>query len=114
MTGEKLTLLNTSILTEFGTYVYAGLTTEAARALVREYLERGLAVESAVGHEATAELLSLLLDHPVAVNRVEFRQRAGDVALVFKLRARPPEGAVLGRGELEAIGYDLGLLTRSE
>ena len=114
MTRGKLTLLSTSILTEFGTYVYTGLTTEAARALVREYLERGFAVESAVGHAATAELLSLLLDHPVAVNRVEFRHAAGDVALVFKLRARPPEGTVLGRVELEAIGYDFGLLTRSE
>jgi hypothetical protein len=114
MGAGKLTLLNTSILTEYGTYVYAPLDTGAARALVREYLDDGLPVESAVGHEATAELLSLLLDHPVVVNRVVFRQAAGEVALVFKLRDRPPEGVVLGRGELEAIGYDFGLLTRSE
>jgi len=33
--------------------------------------------------------------------------------LVFKLKGRVPEGKVLSREELEAIGYEFGLLTRT-
>ena len=54
----------------------------------------------------------MLLEFPVVVNRSEFRQTAETVALVFKLKGRPPEGKVLSRGELEAMGYEFGLLTR--
>lgn len=114
MNGRKLTLLNGGILTEYGTYTYAPLSTEEARALVRKHLAGGGAVESAVGHEATAELLSYLLDITVPANRIEYRQAPGDTALVFKLCARPPEGKALTREEVEAVGYELGLLTREE
>lgn len=110
--SAKLTLLNTSILTSFGTYVYEPLTLEAARALLRRFQQEGKTIESAIGHQTTAELLSGLLDYPVAVNRIEFMQTVETVALVFKLKGRPPEGKVLSRKELEEIGYEFGLLRR--
>ncbi len=112
MRRKRLTLLNTSILTAYGTYRYEPLSMEQARALVREYRASGLPIESAIGHQSTAELLSALLEFSVAVNRSEFKQTCDDVALVFKLRNRVPEGAILGREELEKVGYEFGLLTR--
>jgi hypothetical protein len=113
MKETKLTLLNTSILTSFGTYSYKRLTLEEARELVREFQRPGKAIRSAIGHQSTADLLTALLGFPVAANRTEFKQTLDDAALVFKLKSRPPEGKVLGREELEEIGYEFGLLTRS-
>src|SRR5437588_12958303 len=114
MLATKLALLNTSILTCFGTYVYQPLTPEEARALVRSFQQEGKPIQSAIGHQTTAELLSSLLEFPVAVNRVDFRQTVETIALVFKLKGRPPEGKVLSRKELEEMGYEFGLLQRVE
>ncbi len=52
-----------------------------------------------------------LLGVPVPVNRIQYEQTTGDLAVVFKLRGRPPEGKILTAEEIEAIGYDFGLLT---
>ena len=112
MNETKLTLLNTSILTNFGTYIYQPLTLEEARALVGEFQQSRKQIQSAIGHQATAELLSSLLAINVAVNRIEYLQAVGDVALVFKLKVRPPEGKVLSREEVEKMGYEFGLLRR--
>jgi hypothetical protein len=112
MNETKLTLLNTSILTSFGTYIYEPLTLEEARALVSEFQREEKTIQSAIGHQATAELLSGLLDYTVAINRMEFKQTVETAALVFKLKERPPEGKILSREELEEIGYEFGLLTR--
>lgn len=112
MNATKLTLLNTSILTSFGTYLYEPLTLEEARALIREFQQEGKAIQSAIGHQATAELLSGLLEYPVAVNRMDFKQTVETAGLVFKLKGRPPEGKILSREELEEMGYEFGLLQR--
>lgn len=113
MSQKNLLLLNTSILTSFGTYTYEPLTIEEARALVSEFQRKGKPIQSAIGHQATAELLSSLLDYTVAVNRMDFKQTVKTAALVFKLKGRPPEGKVLSREELEEMGYEFGLLTRT-
>ncbi len=112
MDKTKLTLLNTSILTCFGTYKYEPLTLEEARALVYEFQREGKSIQSAIGHQTTADLLSTLLGIAVSVNRVEYWQTVRDAALIFKLKGRPPEGRVLSREELEEVGYEFGLLTR--
>lgn len=111
-TFERLTLLNTSILTAFGSYRYEQTSLEQAQNLLAEFQRVQKPIQSAVGHQATAELLSVLLDYPVEMNRMEFKQSVGDVGLVFKLNGRVPEGVILSLGEIEAMGYEFGLLTR--
>ncbi len=64
---------------------------------------------SAVGHGATATALSTLLGVAVPENRVSVRLAKGDRAIHVVLRQRLPEGKVLTRTELDAIGYDLAL-----
>jgi hypothetical protein len=112
MSKTRLTLLNTSILSGYGTYVYKPISLDEARELAREFQRQGKTVQSAVGHESTADLLSTLLGFTVPVNRMEFKQSLDDIALVFKLNKRPPEGRILTRDEIEEIGYEFGLLSR--
>jgi len=112
MPTEKLALLNTSILTAFGTYRYEPISLDEAKLLIRKYNQSDKKIESAIGHQPTAELLEALLDVPIPKNRIEFHQTLDDLALVFKLKRRPPEGTVLTRDEMEEIGYEFGLLTR--
>jgi hypothetical protein len=102
MNGTKLVLLNTSILTSYGTFSYTRLSLEEARSLVREFQQAGKTIESAIGHESTADLLTMLLEFPVEVNRMDFKQRIDDTGLVFKLKGRAPEGRILGLLERRA------------
>jgi hypothetical protein len=112
MKKARLTLLNTSVVSEYGTYIYEQISLDEARELAREFQQQGKTVQSAIGHQSTADLLSTLLGFTVSVNRVEFKQSLDDIALVFKLKRRPPEGRILTREEIEEFGYEFGLLTR--
>ncbi len=103
-----VTLFNTSILTAFGAYRYEPLALEEARRLVAD------GFISAIGHESTARMLSELLGVAVESRRVDYQQQVGERAIVFKLKRRPPEGAILTAEEIRAIGYEFGLLTRTE
>lgn len=104
-----LTILNTSVLTAYGSFLYEPITLEIARAVVAEHNAVGT-LHSAVGHAATAELLTDLLGVYVPVNRVEYVQATGEVALVCKVYTRPPEGTLLSRAEIEVVGYSFGFL----
>jgi hypothetical protein len=124
-------LLNTSIITDYGTFNYEPFTVEQARRLVHPFdctacggsripcqYCGGTGVifpvyESAIGHESTAEILTQLLGVHVVVNRQNYAQKVGDEGLVFKLKVRAPEGVILSREEIEALGYEFGLLTRT-
>lgn len=108
-----LTILNTSILTQYGTYTYVPLTLPEARGLAQVRAKQG-ALQSAVGHQSTADILTSLLDVPVPMNRIQYVQAPGEQALVFKLRGRPEEGKILSIPEIEALGYEFGLLARVE
>jgi hypothetical protein len=101
-----VTILNTSILTNFGSYNYEPLTLEESKSLISE------GFESAVGHHSTCEILSSLLEKEVKLNRIQYSQNIEDIALVFKLKGRPEEGQILTVAEIEAIGYEFGKLTR--
>lgn len=110
---KKLTLLNAPILTAHGDFRFAPLSLEAAKSLIRKFQAENKSIESAIGHAATAEILTELLEFPVAANRIEFRQTNDDAAaLIFKLKTRIPEGKVLNRDEIEQTGYEFGLLTK--
>lgn len=82
--------------------------------MLHEFQQRGEPIQSAIGHQSTADLLSALLEFNVPVNRMEFKQTVDDVGIVFKLRQRAPEGTILSREELEVIGYEFGLLIRTD
>lgn len=104
---RKTVLLNTSILTDYGIFGYVPLSLKDARRIAKREN-----YESAIGHEATAEILTELLGVSVTLNRINNKQKPGDQAVVFKLRGRPEEGRILTREEIDRIGYDFGLLTR--
>ena len=63
-------------------------------------------VISAVGHQATAEVMTELLGQHVEANRLNVFPQVGDEFLCFKLKQRPPEGAILDRDQLEELGYE--------
>ena len=109
----NLALLNTSIITADGDYTYQTIDQERALGEISLAKRAGHEVVSYIGHESTAALMSELLGIPVAMSRVPFAQEAGQDALVFKLKGRPPEGRILSRAEIEEIGYPWGLLTRN-
>jgi hypothetical protein len=62
---------------------------------------------SAVGHQATADILSKLLDIPVLFNRVEVKLQKGDVLIVFQLLKRLEEGKVLTEEEIKNLPYKI-------
>lgn len=105
----KITILNTSVLTNYGTFQFYPVSLIEAQKLVQEN-----EVRSAVGHPATSEILTELLGVKIEVNRIEYSQEIGETALVFKLQKRAPEGKILSRDEIEEIGYGFGILRRLE
>ncbi len=62
---------------------------------------------SAVGHQATADVLSKLLDIPVLFNRIEVKLQKGDVLIVFQLLKRLEEGKVLTEEEIKSLPYKI-------
>lgn len=103
----KVAILNTSIVTNDGNYTLESISLEQAIELASGE------TDSAIGHESTAQILTELLGVNVPMNRQMFAQSAGQQAIVFKLNGRPPEGKILSKEEIEAIGYSFKLLTRT-
>lgn len=103
----KLGILNTSILTVEGEYKLENITLEQAKELVSTST-----LDSAVGHQSTADIMTELLEVEIPMNRQMFVQEKGQKSLVFKLNGRPEEGKILTREEIETIGYKFQLLTR--
>jgi hypothetical protein len=99
-------LLNAPILTAYGEWHFKGpLTPEDVRAHIENQ-----ALTSAIGHEASATLLSRLLDRPVAIQRISVQLQPGDSAVVLRLCQRLPEGAILDAEQLANTPYELGWL----
>jgi len=118
MPKGMLVLLNTSIITKPGKYELSSpFTVDTARSIVHCYLHDwnvgcGDGIESAIGHQATADILTELLGTKIEMNRIEFQHQVNQFALVFKLRSRVPEGVILTRKEIDELGYDFYLLER--
>lgn len=110
----KLALLNTTIATTDGTFEVKTISKQEARELIRHYSFSGDGLDSAIGHTATAEIMSTLLGCTIHPNRQEFEQQVSQTALVFKLNSRIPEGKVLTAEEIEEIGYTFKTMTRVE
>ena len=107
MYEHKLALLNSSLVTADGDFSLRTVTLEEARELVRNNIGN---LDSAIGHQATAEIMKTLLGIDVPVNRKRFVQQPGQQALIFKLNGRPEEGKVLTVEEIEQIGYKFQVL----
>jgi hypothetical protein len=74
---------------------------------VRQLLSRGFI--SAVGHQATADLLTSLLQVPVQFNRIAVKAAPGDVLIHFVLKERIPEGKILSLEELRQLQFDFAI-----
>lgn len=99
-------LINTPILTAYGDYRFSPLTIHEAKTLLQQKYT------SAVGHQGTAELLSQLLEQPVAMQRLTIHMQPGDDAVVMRLSQRLPEGVVLTANELAQLRPEFGWLQR--
>jgi len=64
---------------------------------------------SAVGHEATAKVLSELIGINISYNRITVKLKSGDMGLHFALKTRLPEGKVLTEEELKQLNYEFVL-----
>lgn len=104
---QPIAILNGAIITADGEYSCRTISLEECKKLIQS-----APIISAVGHQATAEIITDLLETEVTLNRINFHQEAGQQALVFKLNSRPPEGIILSREEIEEFGYQFQLLSR--
>ncbi|WP_069998036.1 YddF family protein [Cellulosilyticum sp. I15G10I2] len=100
-------LFNGTVATTNGIYSIKDIDVTSAR----NYIDQ-LGFISAIGHEATAEIMSELIGQEVPMNRIQFYQQVGQLAIVFKLKERPPEGVVLEKEEIKHIGYCLKVMER--
>lgn len=105
---KRLTLLNSPVLTTYGKFEFEKVSIEKAKKIIHQAEK----VESAIGHSATAEVITKTLGFQVEMSRIEFHQMIGDIALVFKLKRRPEEGKILNVEDIKKIGFDFGLLKR--
>lgn len=102
-------LFNGTIATTNGLYRIKDIDVDTARTYIKK---NGFI--SAIGHGATAEIMSDLFELKVPMNRIQFHQEIGQIAIVFKLNERPAEGVLLTREELESVGYSLKIMERFE
>ena len=103
----KVAILNAPITTTFGNYAYFPIPVESARILVN-----ASEFSSYVGHKSTADIISRILGKHISPTRKELKQKVGQIALVFRLKKRAPEGKILNEDDIEKVGYEFGILYR--
>jgi Domain of unknown function (DUF1874) len=99
-------LINSPVLPNYGKYDFSPLTVEQAN------MRLNTGFISAIGHDTTAKLLTHVLAQAIRVNRIQINLQVNDIAIVFRLTQRLPEGKLLTEAELFAMPFELGLLTR--
>ncbi len=106
--NRPVAVLNSSIVTADGRYVVETIGLDEARDLVQGE------IVSFVGHQPTNDVLTRLLGVKIPYNRDIFDQQVGQIALVFKLNGRIPNGVQLSEKEIDVIGYSFRKLIRYE
>lgn len=107
---KRLIFFNAPVLTAYGKFRFELISTDDAKKLIQEFKDKE--VLSAIGHGATAEVMSETLDHKIKRNRLSITQTLDDTALVFRLKERAEEGKILEREDIEKIGFEFGILTK--
>jgi len=75
---------------------------EVEKTDVKQLLAEGN-FQSIVGHQATANILTQLLETDIPVNRVSVKLKETDTLIVFQLLQRIEEGRVLSEEEVLAL-----------
>jgi hypothetical protein len=88
------------------------LKRKIALEVVKKMIQSADEIESAIGHESTAQILTELTGINIPVNRVKYEQSCNEIAIIFQLRSRPNEGKILTREEIEETGYDFFLVKK--
>jgi hypothetical protein len=101
----ELYILNSPVLTNWGVFEYSPTDLGTVKYLLQNY-----SFESAIGHEATAKFLSQLTGVEIPVNRIAVKMKQNDLAIVFRVLQRLPEGKILTETELQNYQFELGLL----
>lgn len=107
----KLYLLNSPVITGDGNYIYRTISIDEAKEILQMHLNANTVI-NAIGHESTIRIFNTVFNTDFPVNRITIQMKTLECALVFKLKARPPEGKVLTADEIEQIGYEFGLLVK--
>ncbi len=105
----KTYLLNSAVITAFGTFEYEQVTIEQAKSWLNHSTW-----ESTIGYPETAEALQQITNWKIPVNRKQIIMLPGDEALVFRLTKRLELPEMKGRQGVETIlaNCELGLLRR--
>jgi hypothetical protein len=85
-TIEKLVLLNALVPVSDKPAIVISLPVTVEEA--KEIVKKAEKVESYIGHEATAKLLSQLFGREIPVSRAMYQPRNEDLALIVRLRKR--------------------------
>ena len=104
-----IAIFNGTVVTSNGLYRISDIDVDASKELIQRH-----GSISAIGHEATAKIMSEILEVDIPMNRIQFVQEVGQYAIVFKLNIRPAEGVILTSEELKDIGFALKLMERLE
>ena len=103
----QLYLLNSSVITDFGRYVYESIKIDTAAKMVKS-----MEFISAIGHQASADVMTQQLGTFIPSNRTSINMQVGDQAIVFKLKERLDEGRTYTSAEMQIMQTEWGLLTR--
>lgn len=106
---NKILLLNAAIMTANGTFKLSNISLDEVKEMLTEEN-----IMSAIGHNATADIMTELVGINIPANRIQAKQEPKQKAIIFKLLKRPEEGKILNREEIEEIGYEFLLLERLE
>jgi methyl coenzyme M reductase subunit C len=85
-TVEKIVLLNALVSVSDKPAIIISMPTTVEN--IKELVRRAKVVESYIGHESTAKLLTMLLGREIPVNRGMYTPENKDLAVVVRLKKR--------------------------